>query len=80
MSPAESPSQLHEKMRKIQAKIKEWTKDKIENIKEQILVCRDYISWIGKVQEQRTITQLEKWVWTLVKRRYVELSVMEEII
>ena len=36
------------------------------------------MDWIGKVEENRQITQLEKWVKIKVKRRFVELSMLEE--
>lgn len=36
------------------------------------------MDWIGRVQEVRRITQLEKWVHLTLKRRYAQLSLLEE--
>lgn len=36
------------------------------------------MEWVGKVEEVRSITRLEKWVWLKVKGRFAELSVTEE--
>lgn len=66
------------KICKLQSSIKDWTNDKIGNIKSQLITCRDYLDWIGKVEEVRGISQLEKWVKITIKRRYLELHVLEE--
>lgn len=70
--------ELHDKIVTIQKEIRDWTNQRFGKIKEQIIVCRDYMEWIGKVEEIRSITNLEKMVHVKVKRRYVQLSVMEE--
>lgn len=36
------------------------------------------MNWLGKVEEVRQITSLEKWVHLTLKRRYVELATLEE--
>lgn len=78
MEGAATSADLNEKLGKLQSQIRDWTQERLGNIKEQIVVCRNFMDWIGKVQEVRSITQLEKWVHTVIKRRYVDLSVMEE--
>lgn len=44
----------------------------------QINVCRDYLGWIDKVKENRSITALEKWVACIIKKRFTKLSIMQE--
>jgi hypothetical protein len=78
MEVATSPVELKKKICKLQSLIKEWTRDRIGNVKEQVLICRNFMDWIGKVQEVRRITQLEKWMHLILKRRYAELSILEE--
>lgn len=78
MGNVQRPVELHDKFNKIQKEIKDWTNQKIGLIKSQIIVCRDFIDWLGKVEENRSITSLEKWMHVKLKRRYVELSLMEE--
>lgn len=78
MEVASTPLELDNKLKAVQKEIKDWTRDKIGNIKGQIIICRDYLNWIGKVEEVRRITRLEKWVLVTIKRRYIELSVLEE--
>ena len=36
------------------------------------------MDWIGRVEEERCITRLEKWVFLNVKRRFADLAVLEE--
>lgn len=41
--------QLQNKFIDLQKQVLNWTKDRIENIKRQILVCRNYMGWFHKV-------------------------------
>lgn len=78
MGPAYTGEELHQKICRLQTAIKEWSNAKIGNIKAQLMVCRDYLDWIGKVEEARDITQLEKWLKAVIKKRFTKLSMFEE--
>lgn len=75
---ANSPLQLHEKLNQLQKAIKSWTSAMVGNITVQLRVCRDFIEWVDMVQERRQITQLEKFIKALIKKRHTELAIMED--
>jgi hypothetical protein len=72
---AQTLIQLHRKIQMLQGKITSWVKDKVGNVKSQILACRQFLGWIDRQQEIRAITDLEKRVKALVKMRYTILLV-----
>ncbi|XP_078169882.1 uncharacterized protein LOC144564174 [Carex rostrata] len=78
MPTAENPTQLHRKIVTMQREITAWTRHKIGNIKRQLTVCRDYFEWVDEVQEVRVVTDLEKLIKAVLKKRYTELSKLEE--
>lgn len=49
-----------------------------KKMKHQIMICRNFLGWIDKVEEIRQTTSLEKWVKAVLKRRHTELAVKEE--
>lgn len=75
---ATTPAQLHSKLINLQHQIKAWSKGQIGVIKCNLMACRDFLSWIDKIKEQRMATQLEKWVATVIKRRHTTLAELEE--
>lgn len=75
---ASTPIQLHEKLCKLQHHIKEWSNNKIGNIKNQVSACGEFLGWLDKVKEERLPTDLEKFISCIIKQRYTQLSVLEE--
>lgn len=75
---AQTPTQLHNKLTTLQQKTKEWAKNRITTIKTQIRICREYLGWIDQVKERRQTTQLEKFIVAKIKKRYTDLSTLEE--
>ena len=75
---AHTPDQLHIKLTKIQHITKEWAKQRISKMKKQIGTCRDYLGWLDQVKERRQTTELEKFIAALIKKRFTDLSVLEE--
>lgn len=47
-------------------------------LKSQIKVCRDFIGWVEEAQERRELTDREKRVKALIKKRYTSLAVYQE--
>lgn len=66
------------KLKALQSTITSWARDRVGNIKAQINYCRQFLGWIERQQEHRAIADLEKRVKALIKRRFTELSVLEE--
>lgn len=75
---ATTPEELHGKLQSLTGAIRNWAKDKVTQIKDQIGVCREYIGWMDKVTEIRATTTREKTVMRLIKERYAHLTVLEE--
>lgn len=78
MPTAQTLLQLHQKIQAFQSKISTWVRDKVGNIKSQILACKQFLGWIDKQEEIRAITDLEKRIKALAKKRYTILAVSEE--
>lgn len=70
MPTATDPLQLHQKVQRMKRDITQWTKSRVGNIKKQILVCWKFIGWVEGAQEMRQITNLEKLIKALIKKRY----------
>lgn len=75
---ATDPTKLDKKFKELQSEIKAWVQDRVGAIKTQITVCRQYLGWMDKAKECRPQTQLEKFITCLVKKRFTDLSTMEE--
>ena len=55
-----------------------WAKEKVGHIKKQIKACREYMGWTDRVREVRNLTELEKFINCIIKKRYTDLAVLEE--
>lgn len=75
---ADTPLRLHEKLQHLQKAIKTWAKEKVGNIKLQIITCRDFIGWTDRVKEARTMTEREANILISIKKRYIHLAVLEK--
>ncbi|XP_078156078.1 uncharacterized protein LOC144551855 [Carex rostrata] len=76
--PAHTPKQLHDKLMATQRQIRIWAKEKVGHIKKQIKACREYMGWTDRVREVRNLTELEKFINCIIKKRYTDLAVLEE--
>lgn len=75
---ATTPTQLHTKLMTIQNSTKEWARNRITTIKRHLGTCRDYLGWLNLVKERRQTTPLERFIAAKIKKRFMELSVLEE--
>lgn len=75
---ASTPLQLHLKLQNLQREIKLWAVQNVGIIKQHVEACREYLGWIDRVKEHRRVTDLEKFIAALIKKRYTDLSVIEE--
>lgn len=75
---AQNPIQLQNKIFLIQKDIQNWVKHNVGKVKQQMKICRDFMAWVDESQERRLLTDLEKRVKALIKKRYSDLSVLEE--
>lgn len=75
---ANTPTQLNHKLQALQKEIKIWAAARVGSIKAQIKVCREFIGWLDKAKETRSVTLLEKFIACQIKKRYTDLSILEE--
>lgn len=75
---ATTPKDLDAKLNSLKQRVSAWAKEKIGNINSQIQSCREFIAWIGKAKELRQLTNLEKFITAIIKKRHTELAVLEE--
>lgn len=75
---ANTPIQLHNKMTRLQTAIKDWAAYRVWNITKKVTTYIDYLEWINMVKKIISSTDLENLVKCLIKKRYTNLSIMQE--
>jgi hypothetical protein len=75
---ASSPQELHHKMVQTRKTIIKWKKEKRNAWQHQLQVCNEWLQWLDIQAEQRPLNAIEKFVRILLKKRFQQLSMLEE--
>ncbi|KAJ4748165.1 RNA-directed DNA polymerase (reverse transcriptase)-related family protein [Rhynchospora pubera] len=75
---ASTPSDFDLKLSALTKEIKLWKKSRSSAIMQQLRVIRNFLAWCDWVMEIRNLTELEKLVKALMKKRFVQLAILEE--
>ncbi|KAJ4813587.1 RNA-directed DNA polymerase (reverse transcriptase)-related family protein [Rhynchospora pubera] len=76
---ATSPNHLNEKLNLLATEITAWSKHRQTSLKIQLSFIRQFLSRCDRAAETRNLSELETWLKAMLKRRFTELSVLEEL-